>query len=248
AYDRQGNLWVARLQRSVVQKYTPSGVLVTEVQVESPGAVRLGADGFIYAVYGDTFTSLLPGSAGGGVVRFNPQAAQPTVEMVAAGLGWANGAAFDNAGNLYVADMGSGVVRVLADGAVDAKWSDQTKFTAANGIAVRDGFVYTTLMFSGDVVRIPIDNPADQKRITRLTLDAVPVPLTLDDLTVAPDGSLYVTSPLGKLIRVDPHTGASCTALHTEPLTSVTVVPDTAGTELLVGTMRGAILRVTLAS
>jgi virginiamycin B lyase len=242
AYDKQGNLWISRLRRHQVERYDASGHLIGTVSVEYPGAIRQGQDGLLYVVYGNSQTSLLPGNSGG-VVRFDPVLPKPVPQIFAAGLGQANGADFDSAGNLYVADAFSGVVRYRPDGTVDSEWTARAKIFGVDGIAVRGNDVYVTLPFSttGRILRVPIDDPARHTVVADLSPSLIP-----DDGTVSTDSVLYVGTGVG-LVAVDSVRQQSCTILTSEPLTSAAFVPGS-DTELMVGTYRGALLRVHLPS
>lgn len=240
AYDREGNLWISRLRRHQVERYDSSGRLTGTVSVEYPGAIRQGQDGLLYVVYGNSQTSLLPGNSGG-VVRFDPALPKPVPQTFAAGLGQANGADFDSAGNLYVADAFSGVVRYRPDGTVDTDWTGRAKIFGVDGIIVRGNDVYVTLPFNtaGRILRVPIDDPVHQTVVADLSPALIP-----DDGTIGNDGVLYVGTGVG-LVAVDPVTQQSCTILNSEPLTSAAFVPGS-DTDLMVGTYRGALLRVEL--
>ncbi|MCC3314961.1 SMP-30/gluconolactonase/LRE family protein [Nocardia africana] len=238
AFDAQGDMWVSRLYRNEVQRYDTAGRVTATVAVTSPGAIRLGPDHKLYVVYGDNSINLIPGTRGSGVVRFDPTAAAPVPEVFVTGLAMANGA-FDAAGNLYIADTGSGVVRVRPDAGIDTDWTAQARMFGLNGLVVRGDSIYTTLYLSarGQVLRIPIDVPARSATVVDLSMS--------DDLAAGPDGYLYVATTVGNLVRVDPGTHRVCTVLTGSPLAAVAVPPD--GTrDLMVATGSGDVLRVHL--
>ncbi|MGF6886403.1 virginiamycin B lyase [Nocardia sp. GAS34] len=236
-YDAQGNLWVSRLYRNEVQRYDRAGRITATVTVPSPGAIRLGPDRLLYVVYGDNSTNLLPGVHDSGVVRFDPTAVAPRPETFVRGLTMANGAAFDAAGNLYVADTGSGVVRVRRDATIDTAWTAQTKVFGVNGLAVDGDSVYTTVYLTGQgrILRIPIAAPSRSYPVAGLGL--------ADDLAVGPGGFLYVATTSGHLVRVDPGGHGTCTLLTAGPMAAVAT--DSRG-DLMVATGRGDVLRVQL--
>jgi virginiamycin B lyase len=238
-YDAQGELWVSRLYRNQVQRYDRTGRVTASVTVSSPGAIRLGPDRLLYVVYGDNSTNVLPGGHDSGVVRFDPTAAAPRPETFVRGLTMANGAAFDDAGNLYVADTGSGVIRVRRDATIDPAWTAQTKVFGVNGLAVEGDSVYTTVYLTGHgrVLRIPIAAPSRRYSVADLGL--------ADDLAVGPGGFLYVATTSGHLVRVDPGGHGTCTLLGAGPKTAVTTDSHR---DLMVATGRGDVLRVQLDS
>ncbi|WP_406232694.1 SMP-30/gluconolactonase/LRE family protein [Nocardia sp. NBC_01009] len=241
-YDAQGNLWVSRLYRNEVQRYDSSGAVTGRVPVEYPGAVRLGPDGLLYVVYGDSPTSVL---RPGGVVRFDPTAADPKPETFVSGFAMPNGAAFDQAGNLYVAAT-SGVIRIGRDGVVDTEWTARATAATANGIVVRDRSLYLTSNGNplGRVLRMSIDDPSKRSVVADLSSTLPGIPDFADDL-VDREGILFVTTISGQLVRIDPDTNAACTVLTDQPMTSVATVPGHPD-ELLAGTESGAILRIRL--
>ncbi|SUA48350.1 Gluconolactonase [Nocardia africana] len=247
-YDAQGNLWVSRVFRNVVQRYDSGGRVTAEVPVDAPGAIRLGPDGALYVVFGDSSAGLLPGAHSSGVVRFDPGADRPVPQVYVSGLGMANGATFDGAGTLYVADTAHGVVKVRPGGSVDADWTARAAASGVNGIVLQGDSLYATLYQSldGRVVRIPVDAPQAQTTVASVTVGALPLTALPDDLTVGPDGMLYVATTTGRVVRVDPNTGGVCTVADLGvPATSVSKVPadDRA---LLVTTGVGSVLRVVL--
>ncbi|MEU7628402.1 hypothetical protein AB0C34_00260 [Nocardia sp. NPDC049220] len=242
-YDAQGNLWVSRLYRNEVQRYDAAGTLTASVPIEFPGAVRLGPDGLLYVVYGDTPSSAV---RPGGVVRFDPASSAPEPAVFVSGFVMPNGAAFDSSGDLYVATL-SGVVRVHADATIDTGWGRSAAGVAANGIAVHGEDLYVTSNGGplGRVVRIPLAAPTDRVTVVDLASPLAGVPDFADDLLADPAGVLFVTTLAGQLIRVDPATGSVCVVLSGQPMTSVVAVPDHPE-EVLAGTEGGDIVRIRL--
>lgn len=239
-YDAQGNLWVSRLYRNEVQRYDSAGRLTATVPVEFPGAIRLGPDGLLYVVFGESPTSVV---RPGGVVRFDPDDPRPAV--FASGFTMPNGAAFDAQGNLYVASS-LGVIRIRPDGNVDADWTARAKYIGSNGIVVQDNSIYVSMNGNplGRIVRFPIDDPAGVAVVADLTVSPG-IPDFVDDLVITDAGVLYVTTLTGQLVRVDPAANTACAVLTGQPMTSVVVVPGRSD-ELLAGTESGAILRIHL--
>ncbi|MFC8047774.1 SMP-30/gluconolactonase/LRE family protein [Nocardia sp. NPDC057353] len=234
--DAAGNLWVARVWRQQLQRYDRSGALTATVPVEYPGAPRLGPDGLLYVVFGDAPTA----GDRGGVLRLDPTAADPVPELFATGLTMPNGADFGPDGQLYVATA-TGAVRLRADGALDPGWS--VALPSANGIAIAGDTAYLTSNGAtlGRVSRAPLADPAAHTVVADLTNGGLPD--YVDDL-VHYDGALYAATLTGRLVRVDPATGATCAVLGTQPLTALAADPARPET-LLASTEGGAILRIT---
>ena len=146
-----------------------------------------------------------------------------------------------------MAEQFSGVVRVRPDGSIDKDWTARAKNVGVDGVAVVGRDVYVSILPSptGRVLRIPIDNPSDQSVLADLTPAAVPVPAGPDDMAVGPDGSVYVATATGRLVRVDATSHQVCTVLTDEPMTSAAFVPGS-DHDLMVGTESGNVLRVHL--
>ncbi|MFD3506275.1 SMP-30/gluconolactonase/LRE family protein [Nocardia sp. NPDC058666] len=239
--DAQGALWVSRLMRGEVQRYDRDGRLTATVAVPSPGAVRLGPDGLLYVVTGNSW---LAGS--GGIVRFDPAAANPTPAVFASGFPHPNGAAFDADGNLYVT-TGNGVHRLRRDGSEDMDWWAKVRVEGANGVAVSGDSVFVTANFAGEngpvgrVLRLSRTDPADATTVTDLTSFGS-LPDFVDDLVIR-GGALYVTTLAGHLVRVNPTTGAACTVVSTQSLTAVVADPADPSA-LLAGSEEGTVLRI----
>ncbi|ONM49378.1 hypothetical protein B0T44_22440 [Nocardia donostiensis] len=245
-FDAAGNLWVSRVFRNVVERYDTAGNLTASVPVTAPGAVRLGPDGLLYVNFGNITTSTLLRT--GGVVRFDPDAENPVPEVFVDRIGMANGAAFDADGYLYVTDTGGGIMRIRPDGTVDTEWTSAAPQDAGlNGIAVHDDALYVTLLTSptGRVLRVPIADPAQSTVVADLSPGPLMPPALPDDLVLGPAGQLYVATATGRLVRIDPETGSTCTIASTQPITALAV---SAGQNpaVFAGTESGDVQRIQL--
>lgn len=240
--DERGDVWVSRVLRGEVQRYDGAGKLTATVDIAAPGAVRLGPDGLLYVVTGNS-----PLSDSGGVVRFDPTAADPVPEPFATGFIHPNGAAFDAQGNLYVTAR-DGVHRIFPDGTEDMTWWSNATVEGPNGVVVSGDSVYVTANYVdsaagpvGRVLRLSRTNPAVSTTIADLTSFGS-LPDFVDDLVLR-DGALYVTTLTGQLVRVDLATGGACTIAATQPLTAVVADPADSSA-LLAGTEEGTVLRI----
>ncbi|WP_237010271.1 SMP-30/gluconolactonase/LRE family protein [Gordonia zhenghanii] len=253
-FDADGDLWVSRVLGNVIERYSsgPSqqtaGRPTARVHIDSPGAVRLGPGGRMYATSGDTTLNMIPGlPLRGTVVSFDP-AAPERVRVEARGLGMPNGLAFDERGTMYVADSNLGVVRVRGDGTIDRAWSaraprnlapDATvNGTGMNGMAIvgGDAYVGMTTSASGRILRVSLDDPADVSVAADLT---APWPGVVDDLAILADGRLAAATTTGQMIVVDKNK-RRCVVDAGRPLTSLAVTPS--GDSLVAGTEDGAVL------
>jgi sugar lactone lactonase YvrE len=126
-------------------------------------------------------------------------------------FGSANGAEFDAAGNLYVADPFAGLVKVRPGGRIDPDW--KAELPGANGVATLGGQVFTTLVLDplSSVVRVPAARPEQHQTFVELSPGGEgKIP---DDLAVGPDFRLYVTTyGSGEIFRID-LAGRSCVLL-----------------------------------
>lgn len=100
-----------------------------------------------------------------------------------------------------------GLSRYLRESAVVApNWSMVPR---SEGLALSPDHraVYTDDLFTGQIIRVPLDSPDDWSVVATLP-GALP---GADDLTAAQDGTLYVAAHIeGAIHRVDPRTGATC--------------------------------------
>lgn len=219
-FDGAGSLFVTR--DGDLWRYAPEGE--GELYVEGiGGGLARGPDGALYAgVLNDAVASIQRTGASS-VARIDLATGSATT--FASGFDMANGLAFDGAGNLYVSnDFGEWIVRIAPDGS----WLEWANVYSANGMAVADGYLYAALTFDqrSPIVAVALDNVREQRIVAELSLgaltlqpnahvpgttDAPLVPQGLDDMTLGPDGALYVAAQTGAgVLRVDRATGEAC--------------------------------------
>jgi virginiamycin B lyase len=225
-FDGFGGMWVSELTANQLVRFDPHGKPGRTLSVAMPGASLVGPDGLMYVAFGDGVAGVAPGVTPAGVVRFDPRAVQPVAQPFAQGLPMANGAAFDRDGNLYVADTitpGKGLIKLRPDGTRDASFTAAVPVSGADGIAIIGSTLYVTLFSdsASRIIRVPLDAPATYTTLVELSPGGAPLKGP-DDLTVGPDGHLWVATNVGELIRVDPGTGANCTVYsRAAPIDSV---------------------------
>lgn len=223
AFDGHGGMWVSRLERGLVERYDSSGAVTTTVAVPGAGGLVMGPDGLLYV-------NTQSRSVGSGVVRFDPTAQHPQPELYVSELPGVNGSAFDGQGNLYETTEGSGpsVLKIRPDRTRDQAWERAASFAFANGVAVAGPNLYASVTEDqrSPIERVPLDDPAAHRTIADLSVGVASLapalylppdlskPLLLqglDDLTVGPDGNLYVVGFVGgQLLRVNPRSGRAC--------------------------------------
>ena len=225
AFDGHGGMWVSRLHQNVIERYAPNGQVVTKVPIPGPGGVVMGPDGLLYV----NSLADAPGSVAQ-VYRFNPLLTNPVPQLFVTNLPGVNGSAFDQQGDLYVSTEGSGpsVLKIRPDGTRDTAWENAASFAWANGLAVTGPYLYAAVTWDqrSPIEQVPVSDPAAHKIVAELSFGVVSrepalhlppnfgaplVPKGLDDLTIGPDGMIYVTAFLsGELLRVNPTTGEAC--------------------------------------
>ncbi|MEV4738725.1 hypothetical protein [Streptomyces sp. NPDC049555] len=248
-FDGRGTLWVSHSGKGRVEGYGPDGRLRASLPVAGPGALRRGSDGMMYVNYG-----VHPLAGDGGILRFDPTAAQPRPQKVVGGLHGINGLAIDGDGNFYLSrELATGILKIRPDGSRDDDWTRRAGVFGTNGLEIVGDQLYASVLADATsrVVRIPLAAPERHSVVARLS-DGLLHTRLLDDLTAFHDGSLVVASfRYGRLVEVDPATGRSCTlvdGLHMP--TSVRVPRGFGGAdpqrELFVSEASGRIVKITV--
>lgn len=230
-FDGQGHLFVTDLGGDRLLRMSPDGSV--EVLLEDVGVAGItqGPDGSIYMAAAEP--ALAPLVGGGRVDIWRLMDTAPVEhEIHASGLPMVNGMAFDGVGNLYVSTYPNPTSPFLIQVPADEPeaWQAWGDPYSANGLwhDAEDGslLVAVTNDQASPILRIPLDAPNDHQVVANLTFGVATlqpgvhapsdparplVPKGLDDLTLAPDGMVYVTAHLtGELLRVDPATGEAC--------------------------------------
>ncbi len=217
-FDGHGGMWISQLMQNKLVRFDAQGNAGIALDVPQPGASLIGPDGLMYALYGVTPLGAVPGTAMAGVMRFDPRSPAPRLERFTDGLQMANGAAFDAAGALYVADTTNpGIIRIRRDGTVDPTFAEATPVSGADGLAVVGGTLLATLFTdtASSIIRVPLGAPATYSTLAQLSPAPGDAPKMLDDAAIGPDGALYVAAGSSELFRVDPMTGAACVVATT---------------------------------
>jgi hypothetical protein len=225
AFDGHGGMWVSRLEQNVIERYLPNGQVATSVSIPGPGGVAMGPGGLLYV------NSLPNGpNAVAQVFRFDPLLSNPVPQLFATNLPGVNGSVFDSQGNFYVSTEGSApsVLKIRPDGTRDTAWENAAGFAWANGLTITGPYLYAAVTWDqrSPIEQVPLSDPAAHKIIAQLSVGVVSkepalylppnfgaplVPKGLDDLTIGPDGMIYVVGfASGELLRVNPSTGDGC--------------------------------------
>ncbi|MFC9996030.1 SMP-30/gluconolactonase/LRE family protein [Nocardia sp. NPDC127526] len=222
AFDGRGGLLLSELSLTgsggALRRLTPDGALSTVAPIESPGGIVVsGATAYINS--GNTLRSGLTDTPDGSIQSVDLTTG--TVTTAASGLRMPNGLAQLPDGSFVVSrDLGSStaLTRIAADGTGAHPLAPDLTFT--NGLAYdpsrRKLFVSTTFDSTTTIAAIAIDNPSAAP--TRITLPGFGPLNSADDLTLGPDGAVYVTlNVAGQVVRVDPDTGHHCTIADNLP-------------------------------
>jgi hypothetical protein len=264
-------LWVSDSTAGQVRRFDPAGGESGAIPVASPAAITKH-DGLFYVNSGNNAPGSLLQTHQSKVVTFDPagfdpNGPPPTLSLYASGFNMANGAAFDGAGNLYVSnDFDDVLVKIPAGG---GSYSTIATAYSTNGLVRVGGVLYAALTFDqrSAIEAISLDDYTHQPFV-QLTFGVATLepgvhpdpdeeaPLLgvkgLDDMTLGPDGRLYVAANgTGELIRVDldgtPDACLVAWGLHNP--SSVRFAPGTNGSyagDAFITEFSGRIMRIDL--
>ncbi|WP_330184933.1 SMP-30/gluconolactonase/LRE family protein [Nocardia sp. NBC_01503] len=216
AFDGRGGLLLSEISLTGsgggLRRLAADGARELAAPVESPGGIVINGSN-AYVNSGNTFASGVSNSPDGKIVSVD--LATGAMTTVVSGLHMPNGLAqLPDGGFVVSRDLGPDAVltRVAADGS--GAHSLAPEFTLTNGVAYdparRKLFVSTTFDATTTIGAIDIDHPDAAPQ--RITLPGFGPLNSADDLTVGPDGAVYVAlNAAGRVVRVEPDTGAWCT-------------------------------------
>lgn len=226
AFDGNGSLYLSDAGSDRILRYGPDG--------QRTGVIDLDAHGIVWGPDDRLYAAVTAADGLNDILR-STDAAATDFEVYAAGLPVYNGMEFDAAWNLYVSDDNIAPPEVPPD-LVRIPRDDPSKWVAWSGMYGPDGIVYdpaTDSLYtvvpadqSSPVWRFSPRDPEDAEVVAYLSFGAVdlspgahapegdpsqPVPKGLDDLTLGPDGRLYIAAHLsGELLRLDLPSGEAC--------------------------------------
>ncbi|WP_069163742.1 SMP-30/gluconolactonase/LRE family protein [Nocardia altamirensis] len=223
AFDGRGGLLLSDQSASgtggAIRRIDAAGARSTLATVDGPGAV-LVSENTAYFVAGLSMPSVLAGQANGTINAIDLDTG--AVSTTVSGLRAPNGIALLPNGDFVVtSDMGSDTRMSLVRNNVYA--GPFAALTSTNGVAYdqsrRRLFVSTTFDPATTIAMFDIDRPGAAP--TLFTLPGFGPLNGGDDLTVGSDGVVYVAlSTGGRIVRLDPGTGASCTIADNLPLST----------------------------
>ncbi len=225
AFDGNGSLYLSDAGGDRILRYGPDG--------KRTGVIDLDAHGIVWGPDDRLYAAVTAGELND--IQRSTDASATAFEVYASGLPVYNGMEFDSAWNLYVSDDNIAPPEVPPD-LVRIPRDDPSKWVAWSGMYGPDGIVYDPALDalytvvpadqSSPVLRFSPTDPDEVEVVAYLSFGAVslapgvhapegdpsqPTPKGLDDLTLGPDGRLYIAAHLsGELLRLDPATGAAC--------------------------------------
>lgn len=221
-FDGRGSMIVSEtslIGPGALRTVAPNGARGTLVaDVQSPGGLVRDADTLYFTTGNSAAAGLLDTRTG-------------TVDTIdlgtgvrstyASGLTMPNGLARSATGDLFTTrNLGglSGLTRVAVDGSVSTV---RTDLGSANGIGIGNGKMYVANTFDLETTLTVLDEKNPSGPSARIRIDGVGPLAMSDDLTVGDDGTVYLAQNLaGRVVRIDPESGASCAIATGVPLTS----------------------------
>ncbi|MCD5418501.1 MULTISPECIES: SMP-30/gluconolactonase/LRE family protein [Rhodococcus] len=222
AFDERGSLLVSDTSfvgPGALRRITPDGSVTTVLsEVTGPGGIVVDVP-TVYLNVGNTTVSGLAGIADGTIDTLDLDTGERGTHGT--GLVMPNGLGRLSDGSMLTSrDLGEVGLTLVPAGGGEARVV-RTDLGSVNGIAVDGDTVYTVTTFE-NVNRLHILDARDLEGPVR-SID-LPGPGLLsmpDDLTIGPDGALYIALNLaGAVLRVDPATGHSCRIAEGIPLMS----------------------------
>jgi len=221
AFDGRGGLLISDgslIGPGALRRIAPDGTSGAVAEVTGPGGIVVDGDS-VYLATGNTTAAGVLDTPDGSIVRIDLATGEQ--DTVATGIVMPNGLGLLPDGSLLASrDIGEvGLTHIPADGGEPRVI--RTDLGSVNGIAVDGDTVYTVTTF--DLVnRLHILDANDLTGPVRsIDLPGLGPIQSPDDLTVGPDGALYIALNLaGAVLRLDPETGTSCRVVEGIPMMS----------------------------
>jgi sugar lactone lactonase YvrE len=130
-------------------------------EVEEPGGLAYGTDGFLYLGFGNSLANGATGKSDprSGLLRVDPLSGESSLYV--SGLSMANGIVRGPDGSFYASnDIAGGVDRVAPDGTVELTWAD---VNSANGLVIDRAreFLYAAQTFqAAAIARVDVGDPS----------------------------------------------------------------------------------------
>lgn len=186
--------------------------------VTAPGGIVVNGDN-VFVATGDSAVSGAIGRRDGTVLRVSPTTGRTAV--VARGLVQPNGLAQLADGRLITSrDIGPDTMLTATD---HAGHFGPATLTSTNGLATdaTRTRLYVTSTFTSQSTVTVLDASGSGHEVARYTIPGIGPLNSADDLTVDHRGFIYVAlNAAGRVVRIDPTDGRTCTIAENLPLTS----------------------------
>ncbi|WP_084721625.1 hypothetical protein [Rhodococcus marinonascens] len=224
AFDGMGTMLVARTDLvggGALDGVSPDGTVTPIVpEVVAPGGIAVDGDD-VYFATGNSFTAGIMGTDNGTVEVVSLGTGD--ARTVAEGLVMPNGLVRLTNGDILTSrnlGSGAGITRLPA-AEPHTPEVVRTDLGTVDGLAVHDGNVYTVTTFDATTTLHILREDDLGGTVVSIELPGFGPLNAADDLTVGPDGIVYVAyNGAGKVVRVDPTTGESCDIAWGLPLVS----------------------------
>lgn len=224
AFGDDGTMYLSETSPSGsgrIAALTPEGQRLTAVpEVNSPGGLVVDGNTLYFATGNGTVAGVLD-THDGTVDTLDIESG--TRSTYARGLVMPNGLAQSPEGDLFATrNLGSvtGLTVVPRD-SPNEPYPVRTDLGTANGIAVDGDTVYVSNTFDPVLVITALDANDPGGPSKKIPVDGFGPFTASDDMTVGPDGQVYLAQNLaGRVLRIDPRTGSSCVVGTGLPLTS----------------------------
>ncbi|MEV0946244.1 hypothetical protein [Rhodococcus sp. NPDC049939] len=224
AFDGQGNMLVSRtdlLGGGALDRVSPDGSVTPLVpDVDAPGGIAVDGDD-VYFATGNSMMAGITGTGNGTVDVVSLGSGEK--RTVAEGLVMPNGLVRLSNGDILTSRNLGSVTGITHIPAAEPHTPEvvRTDLGTVNGLAVHDGSVYTVTTFDATTVLHILRADDLGGPVVSVELPGFGPLNAADDLTVGPDGIVYIAYNVGsKVVRVDPATGESCDIASALPLLS----------------------------
>jgi len=200
--DRQGRLLIGGNGSLMRMEAPDTDPEVVVPDVEGPGGLAFGADGFLYMGFGDTIATGAQGDADpqAGLLRIDTATGESAV--FAEGLSMANGLVRGPDGHFYASnDIVGGIDRISPEGVVEHRWSD---VVSANGLVIdraKEHLLAAQTFTTSGIARVDLADGSEENYFTAPPGDTA---AGLDGMIRDRKDRLYVTANgAGQVWRVN---------------------------------------------
>lgn len=224
AFGGDGSMYLSEtspLGNGRIQRLTPDVVRSVAVpDVTSPGGLVVDGDTLYFTTGNGTAAGLFD-THDGTVEKFDVTSGARST--YASGLVMPNGLARSTNGDLFTTrNLGVTTGLTLVPGEPPHEPSVvRTDLGTANGIAIDGDTLYVADTFEPQLKITVLDTRDPGGAVRTIAVDGFGPFTASDDMTVGPDGQIYLAQNLAsRVLRIDPESGSSCVIGEGMPLTS----------------------------